>query len=299
MIHHNICPLCSCPEIPHFLSCTDHFLSKEIFNICKCVNCGFIFTQDYPEESEAGRYYESEAYISHSDSKKSIPDKVYQLVRRIMLSRKKRIVVEFSGLSIGNLLDIGSGTGHFLNAMKETGWRINGVEINAKAREYAVAQFNIDTISPENIQTLPAESFDCISLWHVLEHFQDPFKYMKEISRLLKPEGVVIIALPNSGSSDSKHYGKKWAAYDVPRHIWHFSPSTFSIFAQKNMFSIIARRYLPFDVFYISMLSEKYKGSHFPLLSGTINSMRFSFRSIFNKSGSSSIIYILRKAVDQ
>lgn len=295
MIHHKVCPLCSSPEIAHFLSCTDHFVSREVFIICRCDKCGFTFTQDSPEESEAGRYYESEDYISHSDTKKGITDKMYQFIRRIMLNRKKRIIRKITGLSAGSILDIGSGTGHFLNTMKMAGWNIKGVEINARAREYAASCFNIDTISPEKIQTLPVNSFDCITLWHVLEHFYEPFKFMEEIARLLKSEGVAIIALPNTNSFDSKYYGKKWAAFDVPRHLWHFNSSTFSIFAVKSKFSIVEKRYLPLDVFYISILSEKYRGSKFPVLSGTIKGLRFSFRSLSNKSGSSSVIYILRK----
>ena len=284
MIHHKVCPLCSSQEIAHFLSCTDHFVSSEVFNICRCDKCGFIFTQDYPEESDAGHYYESDNYISHSDTNKEITDKMYQFIRRIMLNRKKRIIRKTTGLSTGSILDIGSGTGHFLNTMKLEGWNTKGVEINAKAREYAASCFNIDTISPENIQTLPANSFDCITLWHVLEHFHEPFKFMEEIARLIKPDGVVIIALPNTDSFDSEYYGKEWAAYDVPRHLWHFNPSTFSLFATKNKFSIVEKRYLPFDVFYISILSEKYRGSKFPFLSGTINGLMFSIRSLSNKS---------------
>ena len=299
MVRHKICPLCSSQKISQFLSCPDHFLTKEVFNIDRCEDCRFIFTQGFPEESEAGRYYESEEYISHSDSKKGLTDKAYQFVRKIMLNRKRGIVERTAGLSSGNILDIGSGTGHFLNSMKDAGWNINGIEINSKARDYAVSKFGIETIAPDKIRTLTAGSFDCITLWHVLEHFNEPGKYMEEIEHLLKPDGVVIIALPNSDSFDSKHYGKNWAAYDVPRHLWHFSPSTFSIFATKNRFRIIARRYLPFDVFYISILSEKYQGSFSPLLSGTIKGLWFSLRTLFYGSGSSSVIYILRKAASQ
>jgi 2-polyprenyl-3-methyl-5-hydroxy-6-metoxy-1,4-benzoquinol methylase len=296
MIHHNICPLCLSQEIPHFLSCTDHFVTGEVFNICKCLKCGFTFTQDYPEESETSRYYESEEYISHSDSKKGITGKAYQFIRNIMLNRKKRIVRKMTGLSTGRILDIGSGTGYFLNAMKKSGWQIQGIEISSGAREYAVSKFKIDTINPEKITTLSSGSYDCITLWHVLEHFHEPYKFIEEISRLINTEGVVIIALPNSNSFDSEYYGKKWAAYDVPRHLWHFNPSTFALFAAKNNFSITEKHYLPFDVFYISILSEKYRRSGFPLISGILNGLRFSIRALYNKSGNSSVIYILRKS---
>lgn len=298
MIHHKVCPLCSSPEISHFLSCTDYLVSKEIFDIYRCQKCGFAFTQDSPEESEAGRYYESDGYISHSDSNKGITAKAYQLVRKIMLERKKRIIRKITGLSAGSILDIGSGTGHFLNKMKISGWDVIGVEINAKAREYAASRFDLDTIPPEKIQSLAVNSFDCITLWHVLEHFHEPFKLMEAIYRLLKSDGVAIIALPNTSSSDSNHYGKQWAAYDVPRHLWHFNPLTLSDLAGKNKFYISEKRYLPFDVFYISILSERYKGSKFPLISGTISGLIFSLYSLFKKPSSSSVIYILRKFSD-
>jgi SAM-dependent methyltransferase len=193
-------------------------------------------------------------------------------------------------------LDIGSGTGHFLNAMKKSGWNIKGVEISAKARKSAASRFNIDTIPPDEIKTLQYNSFDCVTLWHVLEHFHEPFKFMEEIGRLLKPEGLCVIALPNCSSFDSEHYGKEWAAYDVPRHIWHFNPSTFADFAIRNKFELSGIENLPFDVFYISILSEKYKESGAPFLSGILKGIWFSLCSLSNKFRSSSVIYILRKS---
>jgi SAM-dependent methyltransferase len=295
MIHHETCPLCLSPEISHFLNCTDHFVSKEVFTLSQCKKCGFRFTQDYPEENEAGRYYESDDYISHSDSNKGITEKAYQFIRRIMLKRKKVIISKVAGLSSGNILDIGSGTGHFLNEMKLAGWNIKGVEINSGAREYAASRFKIEMIVPEEINTLAPGSFDCITLWHVLEHFHDPFEYMKTISRLLKPEGVCIIALPNCNSFDAIHFKKEWAAYDVPRHLWHFNPSTFSLFAEKTGFKLSGNLNLPFDVFYISILSEKYRNSAFPMISGVIKGILFSVRSVFSRNRNSSVIYILRK----
>jgi SAM-dependent methyltransferase len=296
MIHHNVCPVCSNPEISHFLSCTDHFLSKEVFEIVRCEKCGFRFTQDHPEESDAGRYYESDEYISHSDSKKGITDKTYQLIRKIMLYRKTKMIRKITGLSTGSVLDIGSGTGHFLRSMKQSGWNTLGVELNEKARIYSELHFNIETISSDKIKTLPASIFDCITLWHVLEHFQEPFKIAEEISRLLKPEGVCIIALPNSSSLDSDYYGNEWAAYDVPRHLWHFNPDTFSLFSVRNNFSVQKTLTLPFDVFYISILSEKYAGRKFHFLYGIFNGLKFFLRCFFNRTGSSSMMYILRKS---
>ena len=296
MIHHDFCPVCLNTDISGFFKCEDHFISREIFEIFRCNECGFAFTQDHPEESEAGQFYESEDYISHSDSKKGITDQAYQLVRRLMLKKKKRMIRKITGLSAGTILDIGCGTGHFLNSMKETGWNTKGIEINERAGKYAESIFNLEVLTPEKIKTLSTGIFDCITLWHVLEHFHEPDKIIEEISRLLKPDGVCIIALPNNHSFDSEYYGKEWAAYDVPRHLWHFNPDTFSLFTKRNKFKLMEMQTLPLDVFYISILSEKYRGEKFPFIYGAIKGFIFSLQSIFKRSGSSSMIYILKKA---
>lgn len=295
MVHHKACPLCQSEEISIPFSCTDNFISREVFMLAKCAKCGFEFTQDVPEENEIGKYYESEDYISHSSTKKGLSNKLYHLARNFMLWRKRKIVGKLTGLKSGKILDIGSGTGHFADTMKRSGWQVKGVEINEKARNYSVSQFGLDVNSPDKIQSLESESFDCITLWHVLEHFHDPGKYASEIHRLLKPDGVCIIALPNSSSYDARHYGKFWAAYDMPRHLWHFNPSTLNTFAEKNGFRLWKIKSLPLDVFYISTLSEKYKSTGLPFLAGMITAKWFAFLTIFKKERCSSLIYILKK----
>lgn len=281
------------------LRCTDYLVSMEEFNICKCRQCDFIFTADYPDASEAGRYYESPEYISHSDSRRTLTDRAYQFARKIMLRRKRRMVIETTGLAKGNVLDIGSGTGHFLNVMKEAGWDITGIEINKSAREYAASQFSLKVLPPEELKALPSEEFDCITLWHVAEHLYDLNRYFNEIKRLLKPDGIVLVALPNSYSFDSAHFGKFWAAYDVPRHLWHFNYMTFPDFASKAEFTISSIRPLPLDVFYISILSEKHKKNPAPFITGIIKGAYFSMLSIFNRLKSSSLVFVLKRKIDQ
>jgi 2-polyprenyl-3-methyl-5-hydroxy-6-metoxy-1,4-benzoquinol methylase len=296
MAHHKVCPLCSSAEVILYTRCADHLISKEVFDLFKCNACNFLFTQDSPEENAIGRYYESENYISHSDISKGPFNKIYFLARSFMLKRKKRIIRKATGLKTGTLLDIGSGTGYFANLMKESGWAVKAIEINKTAREFSISRFDLDVIDPVEIASVRANSFDCITLWHVLEHFHNPFKYASEILRLLKPGGVCLIALPNCSSYDAKYYGSYWAAYDVPRHLWHFSPDTFRIFSEKTGFIIEDFRILPLDVFYISSLSEKYKGSIMPIIKGMSRAMRFAFLCFFKKYRSSSIAYILRKS---
>jgi SAM-dependent methyltransferase len=288
------CPLCVSGKPESFLETCDFFLTKEKFILARCPSCGFILTQDPPGEEKIGRYYESEEYVSHDDSGKGISQHIYRRVRSLMLKRKRKIVNKLTGLTKGFLLDIGSGTGHFLSEMKRSGWDTKGIEVNRKARDFSVTKLVLDVLPPEALKSLPESAFDCITLWHVLEHFHDPFSYSSEIRRLLKPGGSCIIALPNSSSYDAIHYGRFWAAWDVPRHLWHFNPDTFRLFSKKTGFTLTGIKSLPFDVFYISSESERYKGTGFPFLTGMIKGAWFSAKAFFNKEKASSLIYFLR-----
>lgn len=296
MVHYHKCPLCSSENINLHLKTSDHFLSREEFNLFTCNECGFVFTQDHPDDAGIGQYYESAEYLSHSETKSDLFSGIYRLSRSVMLGKKVKIAGKFSGLKKGSLLDIGSGTGYFLHAMQRAGWKVRGVEINDKARHYSISEFGLDILAPGELQALDPGSFDCITLWHVLEHLQDPWFYTNEINRLLKPGGSCIIALPNSRSYDAEYYGKFWAAWDVPRHLWHFTPDTFKKSAEKSGFKVKEILPLPLDVFYISVLSEKYKGATVPFVSGMIKGLCFSLLSLFNKQKSSSLIYSISKS---
>ena len=296
MVHHELCPLCSSEMISVHFSCTDYFISKESFPLCRCSSCGFLFTQDYPDEKDTGRYYESDEYISHSDTSSGIINKAYHLARHLMLRRKRRIIESLTGLRRGTLLDVGSGTGHFASMMKESGWTVKGIEISEKARNFAASAFGLEIIAPDQISGLKAESFDCVTMWHVLEHFHNPEEYLSDIEKLLKPGGTCLIALPNSSSIDADYYRHYWAAFDVPRHLWHFDPATFRRFSGKTGLKFERQFVLPFDVFYISSLSEKYKGSKLPFIKGIIRASWFSFMSVFDRNRSSSVIYVLKKS---
>ena len=299
MVHHDRCPLCSSELITIQFSCRDHFISKETFTIIRCSRCGFLFTQDYPGENEIYKYYESDDYISHSDTAEGIINKIYHLIRQVMLLRKRRIIKKLTGLKNGNLLDVGSGTGHFASVMKKSGWAVTGIEINEKARNFSASTFGLEIVAPDKISALKANSFDCVTMWHVLEHFHDPVKYISDIFTLMKPGGICLVALPNCASYDARYYNEFWAAYDVPRHLWHFDPLSFPHFSEKSGLKIERLMVLPFDVFYISLLSEKYKGSRWPFMTGIGTAICFSLLALFNRKRSSSVIYILSKSTDQ
>jgi 2-polyprenyl-3-methyl-5-hydroxy-6-metoxy-1,4-benzoquinol methylase len=295
MVHHARCPLCLSERIAGQFECTDHFISKEVFQIAKCSSCGFLFTQDYPDENEISGYYESEDYISHSDTNAGLLNKLYHLIRQFMLIRKMGMIKRTTGLKTGSLLDIGSGTGHFASMMKKAGWNVKAIEINEKTRLSSSKSFGLDVYAPSEISGFEKGSLDCITLWHVLEHLHDPEDYLSKIHALLKPAGICLVALPNSSSFDAKYYKRFWAAFDVPRHLWHFDPSTFRLLAEKSAFKIESQSVLPFDVFYISLLSEKYRGSKYPFIGGLLRGAKFAFLTFLRRSGSSSIVYILRK----
>jgi len=294
MVHLDTCAICDSGDIVHYLRCRDHFLSGEDFELDKCSSCGFIFTQDHPDEGNSGKYYESDEYASHNDNK-GTSGILYRISRKIMLRKKLSLIRKVTGLNTGKLLDIGSGSGHFLSWMKNAGWDTLGIEINDKARYQSAAKFGLEVMKPEMISSLNPESFDCITLWHVLEHFQDPFSFVREIRRLLKPEGICIAAMPNYMSHDAMYYGSFWAAYDVPRHLWHFNSETFARFSLKAGLKMIELHTLPLDVFYISILSEKYKGTSMYFVQGLLRSLWFSFLSLFNRERSSSLIFVLGK----
>ncbi len=297
MVHHSVCPVCSSTILNEKFSCMDYLVSHETFSIVGCGGCGFNFTQDHPDEKEAGKYYESEEYIPHSDTSEGVVNKLYRISRRVMLKRKSKLVRKVTGLISGRILDIGSGTGYFLNAMRLSGWQPEGIEINERARNFSATEFRLAIHDPEQIAKLEQGNYDCITLWHVLEHFHDAAGYLREVTRLLKPDGSLIIALPNCSSYDAKYYKHLWAAWDVPRHLWHFTPPTFRRFAEKKGFKIVSIKTLPLDVFYISMLSEKHRSSKLHFLKGFIKGFWFWFRCLFNKERSSSLIYILKKTI--
>jgi 2-polyprenyl-3-methyl-5-hydroxy-6-metoxy-1,4-benzoquinol methylase len=232
-------------------------VSRKEFELYRCPECGFVFTQSYPNEEEISPYYESDEYIPHYDSAEGFLNRLYLIARNIMLKKKKRLVESYAGNKKAKILDIGCGTGYFAATMKKSGWEATGIEPNSKAREFAVARFGLDVKDPVHLPELANGSLDFITMWHVLEHLHDPFNYSKEIRRLLKQDGYCIIALPNCSSSDAAHYGREWAAYDVPRHLWHFNPATVKLFWEKEGFKITGIKRLSLDVFYISILRKK------------------------------------------
>lgn len=294
-IHTTICPVCGNHEISPFLSCEDWLTTKEVFQIQKCNICGFAYTQDFPAEEEIGKYYDAPEYISHSDTDKGIINTLYHWARKISLNSKSKLIAKYSVINKGKLLDVGAGTGYFLNRMKEQKWIVTGIEKSESARHYAKKRFDIDCQGDEYLYEIPCQTKDVITMWHVLEHMEHLNRVFERLHSILKDDGILIIALPNKESFDAEYYREYWAAYDVPRHLWHFSLADFQHIANRHKFELIETRPMYFDAFYISMLSEKNMKHSLATIRGLLRGGIYFLRTLRNKNKSSSLIYILRK----
>jgi len=246
-------------------------------------------------EAEIGKYYETPDYISHSNTRKGLMNSLYHVVRRIMLARKASLVKRTAKMKVGTLLDYGTGTGFFADAMKRNGWDVSAVEKSSAARAFAKERFALDVKAEDALKEYADASFDVITLWHVMEHLEDLNGMWDTFHRLLKKRGILIVAVPNPDSYDAHKYGDMWAAYDVPRHLWHFSPSVMQRFGVRHSFILEERYPMPMDAFYVSMLSEKYKGSRFSFVKGLWTGMLAWFSALGKKERSSSMIYVFRK----
>ena len=241
----------------HFLTVIDYSVSKESFDLYYDQDLDMLITSPQPSPENLGKYYESTDYISHTDSKRSLFEKAYHFVKGIALKNKLNLINNCSATK-GNLLDIGAGTGDFLLTAKQNGWNTIGVEPSEKAKGIAI---NKGIKFSDSTQELESHSFDVITMWHVLEHVPNLEIQIRELKRLVKPNGTIIIAVPNYKSYDANYYGKFWAAFDVPIHFWHFSKTAIQLIFEKENIKLEKVLPMKFDSFYVSLLSEKYKNS--------------------------------------
>jgi len=273
----------------HFLTVKDYSVSKETFDLYHDETLDMLITSPQPSLENLGKYYESEDYISHTDNKRSLFEKLYHFIKSIALKNKLNLINSLQPTK-GRILDIGAGTGDFLSVAKKDGWQTIGVEPSDKAK--AIAK-NKGVSFVEKTSELENHSFDVISMWHVLEHVPDLDKQIKELKRLLKPTGTLIIAVPNFKSFDAKHYGKFWAAYDVPIHFWHFSKTAIQLLFEKEEMKLEKVLPMKFDSFYVSLLSEKYKSGKMNFIKAFFIGLQSNWRARMNFEYSSHI-YILK-----
>lgn len=271
----------------------DDAVSGEYFQLMQCNTCGLVFTNPRPTEEEAPQYYESEEYISHSNTQEGIINKMYHLVRKVNIRKKFSLVQSLT--AGGTLLDVGCGTGEFLNYAKRRGWKVAGVEPAERARNFARQRYGLSVSDPQDLCSMSAGSFNVITLWHVLEHVHSLRSYAERLSAILKKGGVLIVAVPNRRSLDARIYGDKWAAYDVPRHLYHFTRENLPALFEPFDLELATIHPMRWDAYYVSLLSEKYAGGSF--LKGILNGWRSNLWARFSGGEYSSLIYVFKKAI--
>ena len=288
------CPVCTHSEFREYLKVSDHFLSREQFIVVQCEQCGFRFTNPRPDKNEIEKYYETTEYIAHNAKKKDLLSIIYRTVRSFTVRTKFKLIKKYShGIE---LMDIGCGTGELLAHCAKRGYSVTGVEPNDTARNYANEIHGIP-VFPESILDTPGtKKFDVITMWHVLEHVHDLGKRMEKIRDLMNSDGTLIIAVPNNDSWDSVQYREFWAALDVPRHLYHFTPSTIKLLGEKYGFILTRILPLKFDAFYISLISEKYKTSRQKFLNAFFNGIKSNNFAKKQNLNYSSLIYIFKIA---
>ncbi|EGV43099.1 class I SAM-dependent methyltransferase [Bizionia argentinensis JUB59] len=273
----------------------DYSVSNESFQLKQHSKFEILETNPQPNLEDLPAYYKSEDYISHTDSRRNLFEKAYHVIRSIALKRKLKLINSYvDSDSKKNILDIGCGTGDFLQTALGHNWCVSGIEPNPEARKIANAKTENAVLDARELINLKNKSFDVITLWHVLEHLPDLNEQISNYKELLKNSGTLIIAVPNYKSYDAEFYQNFWAAYDVPRHLWHFSQTGMKQLLAIHGLEVVEIKPMIFDSYYVSLLSEKYK-------TGKMNFFKafqqgFKSNRLAKRSGEySSLIYVIKK----
>ena len=290
------CPICNKEDISTLLHTKDYSLTGKDFQIIQCANCTLEYTDPAPSKEDIAPYYNFPSYISHTDTKEGFVNQIYHKVRNYTLTQKTNWVQSLFTGHKGHLLEVGAGTGAFAHSMFKKGWNVTALEPDESSRLKALEIYDLHLLPIEELFQLEPAKYEVITLWHVLEHVHDLNAYMKTFNNLLKPNGRLIIAVPNYTSYDAVFYKNYWAAYDVPRHLYHFSPMSMHYLTKKHKMSIIQKIPMWFDSFYVSLLSEKYKESGMlGILRAFIIGCISNLTALRNADRGSSMIYEIKK----
>lgn len=295
-VYYTACPVCRSANILPLLKVKDYTVSGQQFDIWQCNECTVRFTQDAPDETSIGPFYKADDYISHTNTGKGAINQLYKKVRTITLKQKASLIKKATGKPNGKLLDIGCGTGAFLHTMKADGWSVTGIEPDDTARTVAKSVYGIDPLSPDQLFTQQRSSFDAITMWHVLEHVHSLHEYVAHLKTLLAPHGKLFVAVPNYNALDADVYGHAWAAYDVPRHLYHFTPLAIGRLMELHGLRVVDQKPMWFDAFYIAMLSSRNRWGKINWINATINGMRSNLNALANNQKCSSLIYVIEPA---
>lgn len=291
------CPACGHHTLKHFMKVKDYSVSGELFDLELCCACDLVFTNPRPTVEESSRYYQSDAYISHTNSKAGLMNKAYQWARRRAIQGKIGHLTQYVDQK-GSLLDYGCGTGEFLNAAQIAGWQVKGLEIDLGARQKAFQNHGLTVEDPVQLSNIPSESIQVITLWHVLEHVHTLKETVAHFQRCLQPGGYLVIAVPNRTAYDALKFGPFWAAWDVPRHLYHFSEAPVSKLMSNNGFKCLNIKGMFFDPFYITLLSTRYKSGRSNLVQAGLTGLITNMKGRSSRSFHSSLLYTFQKNKD-
>ena len=271
----------------------DFLTTNEKFKIIEDKETRVLKTTPTPKEEDLPSYYSSEAYASHQERANTPVLWAYMRVRKIAMKSKIKLISTFS-TKTGALLDFGCGLGGFLSATHAKGWTSYGIEPHQKAKTKAKKISGREVYSTIGEAQKTNKKYDVITLWHSLEHVVGLGKTIRFLYNSTKKEGKVVVAVPNHQSFDAKHYKNFWAAYDTPRHIWHFDQKSITNVFKKQGFFLERKRLMMWDAFYISILSEKNKRSRAIYFKAAVIGVISNFLSLFTGE-SSSITYVFSK----
>jgi SAM-dependent methyltransferase len=290
------CLVCGNDQFTKLYSCTDFVATHETFDVVTCNKCSFVFTNPRPNADSIGPYYQSDKYVSHAGAKDKLGFiyKIYDIVRNFSIQSKLQLIKSYN--PSGKLMDLGCGLGYFLDGtIKDKTFEAVGADISEEAISYVKTKFGYEVLHESKLDSLPHNHFDVITQWHVLEHVHLLNERMIQLHNLLKKDGTLFIAVPNSNSWDAKHYKVYWDGFDVPRHLYHFNTQSFTQLMEKHGFKVISKKPLWFDAPYISMRSETHKRNNLVMLRGAFSGFISNFSALFTKEYSS-ILFVVKKA---
>ena len=290
------CPWCGSKNSHLHLQLKDYFLTQESFEIVECDDCHLLYTTPRPTPDVIGNYYKSENYFSHQENKKGFVPRIYEAVKKVNIKRKFALATD--GILLENdrqMLEIGCGVGDFLHYAEQKGWHCYGAEPSDDAVKILKLKSDAKVVKPEQIESFSDASFDLICMWHVLEHVDNLKWQITQLKRLAKPHGRIVVAVPNYQSYDARFYHDKWAAYDVPRHLNHFSREF--VFNQLNDSELILKSVHPlvWDSFYVSYMSEQFLNHRMPLLRGFCRGLISNGKALVSGQYSS-LVYVFERA---
>jgi SAM-dependent methyltransferase len=292
MEDHKYCPLCAHNVLVNRFAGKDYFLTQEEFLVQQCAACGLWVTNPYPDPQQSSVYYKSDKYYSHPGKKMNLLALAYHAVKKRNIRSKTNLVNKY--ISEGSILDIGCGSGSFLQSCKNLGFEVTGVEKDTDARDYCLEHLKLKVFSPDHLSLIPGHSQNVVTLWHVLEHIHDLSAFLNLMLTWMKPGSYLFLALPNPDSPDAKYYGTYWAGWDLPRHLYHFPPETVKILGERFGLMHIETLPMTWDAFYVGILSEQYRHSTLAPLKGLWQGLKSNILAK-RTLNFSSLIYVFKK----